>query len=161
MQVEQPVMRQELGDFSSVIFLKGIVVGLEESLGEKTAAIALIAAGRNQGKKIAHEVNVIDNSTSWSLDEIREKINHVLGKEGSRLCIIDKIENEGEVYKVYTKETFCSSGELEGSSRKCTYTLGIIQGFLETVMAKRLQGKQTESVLRGYSHDLLEFSILS
>ncbi|HAA32158.1 MAG TPA: hypothetical protein DCE56_36220 [Cyanobacteria bacterium UBA8553] len=161
MTMKNPVLRQELGDFSSVIFLKGIVIGLEESLGEKNAAIALIAAGRNQGKKLAQEVSLIDNSTSWSLDEIREKINQVLGKEGSRLFIIDKLENEGEVYKVYTKETFCSSGEVEGSSRKCTYTLGIIQGFLEAVMAKRLQGKQTGSVLRGHSHDLLEFSILS
>ncbi len=161
MTMKNPVLRQELGDFSSVIFLKGIVIGLEESLGEKNAAIALIAAGRNQGKKLAQEVSLIDNSTSWSLDEIREKINQVLGKEGSRLFIIDKLENEGEVYKVYTKETFCSSGEVEGSSRKCTYSLGIIQGFLEAVMAKRLQGKQTGSVLRGHSHDLLEFSILS
>ncbi|MEW6492218.1 MAG: hypothetical protein AB1589_06845 [Cyanobacteriota bacterium] len=156
----QTALRQELGDFSSVIFLKGIVIGLEESLGEKTAGIALMAAGRNQGKKLAEELDLVNNGTYFSLEEIQGKTNHILGKEGARLCLIDKIEQERDSYKVYTKETFCSSGEGEGSSRKCTYTLGIIQGFLETFLGKRLRGQQSESVLRGGTHDVLEFTIL-
>ncbi len=157
---DQTVLRQELGDFSSVVFLKGIVIGLEESLGEKTAGIALMAAGRNQGKNLAEELGLVNKGASLPLQEIQLKTNHILGKEGARLCLIDKIEQEGESYKVYTKETFCSSGEVEGSSRKCTYTLGIIQGFLETFLGKRLRGQQSESVLRGSTHDVLEFTVL-
>jgi predicted hydrocarbon binding protein len=150
-----------LGDFSSVVFLKGIVIGLEESIGEKTVGIALIAAGRNQGKKLAEELGLVNDGASLPIEEIQEKINHILGKDGARLCLIDKLEQEGDSYKAYTKETFCSAGEVEGSLRKCTYTLGIIQGVLETFLGKRLRGQQSESVLRGGTHDVMEFQVLS
>jgi len=82
-----------------------------------------------------------------------------LGKDGTRLCIVDKIEQEGDTYKVYTRETICSAGEDEGSPRQCTFTLGAIQGFLETFLSKRLRGRHTQSVLRGDSHDVLEYSV--
>ena len=36
---EKTALRQELGDFSSVVFLKGIVIGLEESIGKKTLGL--------------------------------------------------------------------------------------------------------------------------
>ncbi|WP_349262964.1 hypothetical protein [Allocoleopsis sp.] len=160
MSVEPHVLRQELGDFGSIIFLKSILTGIEETLGERTAAIAMIAAGRKQGKISVEELGLVKEGATLSLDEILEKANHILGKEGSRLCIIDKIEQEGQLYKVYAKETFCSSGEPKDSIRMCTYTLGAIQGFLEAFLGKRLQGKQTESVLRGGTHDVLEYSII-
>ena len=44
--------------------------------------------------------------------------------------------------------------------RKCTFTLGAVWGILEQVFGKRLRGKQVESVLRGGSHDVFEFSVL-
>ena len=46
-------LRTELGDFSSIICFRALVVGTEEALGEKAAAIALIAAGRSRGKQVA------------------------------------------------------------------------------------------------------------
>ena len=161
MSVEPHVLRHELGDFGSIIFLKSIIGGIEEAIGEKTAAIAMISAGRQQGKSSVQELGLANKGTVWSLEEIQNKTNQILGKEGTRLCLIDKIEQEGDVYKVYTKETFCSSGEPKGSSRQCTYTLGVIQGVLEAFLGKRLRGKQTDSVLRGGTHDILEYSILS
>ncbi len=161
MSVEEHLLRQELGDFGSIIFLKSIIAGMEEAIGEKTAAIAMISADRQQGKNSVQELGLVNKGTTWSLEEIREKINQIIGKEGTRLCIIDKIEQDGETYKVYAKETFCSSGEPEGSSRRCTYTLGAIQGFLEAFLGKRLRGKQTASVLQGSSHDVMEYTILA
>jgi len=161
MTVESHVLRKELGDFGSIVFLKSILSGIEEAIGEKTAAIAMISAGRKQGKQSAEELDLVNKGTALSLDEIRDKVNEILGPEGSRLCITDKIEQEGRVYKVYARETFCSSGEPSGSSRQCSYTLGAIQGFLEALLDKRLQGKQTDSVLRGGTHDVLEYSILN
>jgi predicted hydrocarbon binding protein len=160
MSVEPHVLREELGDFGSIVFLKSILTGIEEAIGEKTAAIALISAGRNQGKNLVEELDLVNKGGTSSLEEIKEEINKILGKEGSRLCIIDKIEQEGRVYTVYAKETFCSSGEPKDSSRKCTYTLGIIQGFLEAFLGKRLRGKQIESVLQGGTHDVLEYSMI-
>ncbi|MCA1993264.1 MAG: hypothetical protein LDL41_14680 [Coleofasciculus sp. S288] len=161
MSVETHVLRKELGDFSSIIFLKSLISGIEEAIGEKTAAIAMLSAGRQQGKNSVQELGLANKGANLSLEEIREKANLILGKQGCRLCIIDKIEQEGQVYKVYAKETFCSSGEPMGSSRQCTYTLGAIQGFLEAFLDKRLRGQQTESVLRGGTHDVLEYSILT
>ncbi|MEO8892971.1 MAG: hypothetical protein ABI417_15895 [Coleofasciculaceae cyanobacterium] len=161
MTVEQTLLRPELGDFSSIICLKAIIIGAEDAIGDKTAAIAMISAGRKQGKILALEQNLDNKFGSVSFAEIQEILNQILGKDGTRLCLIEKIEQEGNVFKVYSKETICSTGEAEGSLRNCTYTLGAIQGFLEVLTGQRLQGKQTESVLRGGNYDLLEYSILN
>lgn len=160
MSVAQNAERKELGAFSSIVCFKAVVVGTEEALGEKAAAIALISAGRQRGKKLAEDLGLTNKSEEISLEVVQNKLRDALGKDGTRLCIIDKIEQEGDVYKVYTRETLCSAGEDEGSSRHCTFTLGAIQGFLESFLAKRLRGKHTESVLRGGSHDVLEYTPL-
>lgn len=160
MVVTEHLLRQDLGDFSSIICFKAVVVGVEEALGEKTAAIALVAAGRQRGKKLAEDLHLVGKGAEMSLEEVSEKVRYGLGKDGTRLCVVDQLVQEGDVYKVYTRETICSAGEPEGSSRQCTFTLGAIQGFLEAFLGKRLRGQHTESVLRGGSHDVLEYSIL-
>ena len=160
MSVAQNSERKELGNFSSVVCLKAIVVGAEEALGEKAAAIALISAGRQRGKKLAEELGLANNAGNMTLEVVQDKLRDALGKDGTRLCIVDKIVQDGDVYKVYTRETVCSTGEEEGSSRQCTFTLGAVQGLLESFLGKRLRGQHTESILRGGSHDVLEYTIL-
>lgn len=152
-----PPIRSELGDFSSIICFRAVVTGVEDALGEKAAAIALIAAGRARGKQIAVQLG-LNSSSEW--EAIAALLNQTLGKEGTRLCIVDKISS-GETIRVYCRETICSSGEPEGSPRKLTYTLGAIQGALEQITNQRLRGKQIESVLRGGTHDVIEFQILT
>lgn len=151
--------RQELGNFSSIVCLKAIVVGIEEALGEKAAAIALIAAGRQRGRHLADDLGLTNASQEVSLDELTKRARNALGPEGTRLCVIDKVEQEGGTFRVYTRETVCSAGEPEGSPRQCTFTLGAIQGFLEAFLGKRLRGKQIQSVLRGYNYDVLEYNV--
>lgn len=160
MVATQNSLRQELGDFSSIVCFKAVVVGIEEALGEKAAAIALISAGRQRGKQLAEELDLVDKGEKIPLETVTKKVREALGENGTRLCIVDQIKQEGEIYKVYTRETVCSSGESQGSSRSCTFTLGAIQGFLEALLGKRLRGQHTESVLRGGTHDLLEYSLL-
>ena len=150
--------RPELGELCSVVCYKSAVVGMEEALGEKATAIALTAAGRSRGKQLAKELGLANLSTS--LDIVTSKIADVLGQEGFRLCIVEKIISQGETIKVITSETLCSAAEPQGSNRKCTFTLGAVWGILEQVFGKRLRGKQIESVLRGGSHDVFEFSVL-
>lgn len=152
-------LRPELGDFSSIICFKAVVVGVEDALGEKAAAIALIAAGRARGKEVATQLGLTTNSTA--LPAAAALLNSVLGKEGTCLCLIDQIIEDGETIKVFCRETVCSAGEAEGSSRNLTFTLGAIQGVLEQMTGKRLRGKQVESVLRGSTHDVLAFSVLA
>lgn len=159
MSVSIKAERKELGNFSSVVCLKAIVVGIEEALGEKAAAIALMSAGRQRGKKLAEDLDLANKNTEMSLEAVASKAGKALGKDGTHLCIIAKIEQDGDTYKVYTRETVCSVGEEEGSPRQCTFTLGAIQGFLEVFLGKRLRGKQTQSVLRGDDYDVLEYTL--
>ncbi|MBD1808266.1 hypothetical protein H6F98_22825 [Microcoleus sp. FACHB-SPT15] len=161
MSVTLNPLRQELGDFSSIVCFKAVVVGVEEALGEKAAAIALISAGRQRGKKLAADLGLVNGIETISLEDVTGKVSEVLGTGGTRLCIIDKIEQDGDVYKVYARETLCSAGESLGSNRKCTFTLGAIQGFLEAFLGKRLRGTHTKSVLLGDTHDVLEYSALT
>ena len=148
--------RPELGEFSSIVCLKSLIVGVEETLGSKATEIALIAAGRSRGKKLAQELKIL--GTSEDLNDISQKMAQALGKSGTRLCVINKITQEDNVIKVYTSETVCSAGEPQGSPRKCTFTLGAIWGALEDILKKRLDGKHTESVLRGGRYDVFEFT---
>jgi len=159
MPVALKAERKELGNFSSIVCVKAIVVGIEEALGEKAAAIALIAAGRQRGRHLADDLDLTNKSLEISLEEITKKAADALGKEGTCLCVIDKIEQEGDTYTVYTRETVCSAGEPQGSPRQCTFTMGAIQGFLEAFLGKRLRGKQTASVLRGDDYDVLEYTV--
>ncbi|HEY9878741.1 MAG TPA: hypothetical protein V6D29_09815 [Leptolyngbyaceae cyanobacterium] len=151
-------MRETLGDFSSVVCLKAIIVGMEDALGEKATAISLIAAGRARGRKLVHELGL--NDSAVALADAAKHLARALGPEGTRLLVLEKIEQEDGVFKAYTRETICSAGEPEGSPRKCTFTLGALWGALETLTGKRLQGKHTESVLRGGSYDIFEFTEL-
>lgn len=155
---ETHVMRPELGDFSSVVCFKALVTGTEEALGEKAAAIALIAAGRVRGKQLVEQLGLTGKVVTF--EEVTVILQKALGLEGTRLCIVDKIVNDSNGISVYCRETICSMGEAVGSSRNLTYTLGAIQGALEQAMGKRLRGKQVESVLRGGNHDVISFEII-
>lgn len=158
MSTEVNQLRTELGDFSSIICFKAVVVGTEEALGEKAAAIALISAGRNRGRQVAEQLGL----TGKGIDSpgIVDKLQKALGKDGTKLCIVEEITTVGETIKVSCRETICSAGEPQGSPRKLTFTLGAVQGVVEQVTGKRLRGKQTESVLRGGSHDVVEFEVI-
>jgi hypothetical protein len=46
------MLRQTLGDFTSIACFKAAIEGMEDAVGERTTAIALIAAGRARGKNL-------------------------------------------------------------------------------------------------------------
>jgi predicted hydrocarbon binding protein len=150
--------REKLGDFSSIVCFKSVITGMEDALGEKATAIALIAAGRARGKKLVISLGLSGATTD--LDKIATALNEAVGQNGTRLTAVDKIAQEGDLIKVYCSETVCSAGEEIGSPRKCTFSMGAIWGALEEVTGKKLRGVHTESVLRGGSHDVFEFSTL-
>jgi hypothetical protein len=151
-------IRKELGDFSSIVCFKALVVGIEEALGAKAAMIALVTAGRQRGKSLAAGLGLSNKQADW--DEITQLLSKALGPEGTRLCLINKISQEGETFKVYCQETICSAMEPQGSDRTLSYTLGAVQGAIEEITGKRLRGKQVESILRGSDYDVIEFSVL-
>jgi hypothetical protein len=97
------------------------------------------------------------SAANLSLQDMTQILDKTLGTSGTRLCIVKQIIELEKTIKVYTTETLCSAGEVDGSPRKCTYTLGAVWGTLEETLGKRLQGKHTESVLRGGEYDVFEF----
>jgi hypothetical protein len=149
-------LRSELGDFNSIICFKALIFGLEEALGEKAASISAAAAGRLRGKSLVAELGFAGSKPD--LETATAALRKALGEEGTRLCIIDKIEATETGYRVYCRETICSAGEPQGSSRTLSFTLGAVQGALETMMEQRLRGTQVESVLRGGQHDVIELA---
>ncbi len=151
-------LRSELGDFSSIVCFKAVITGMEEALGEKATAIALVSAGRARGKGLAQDLDLVGHN--YSMEELTNKIQAALGPDGTRLLVLEKLVQEGDNYKAYTRETVCSSGEPQGSERKCTFTLGAMQGALEAITGKRFRGRHIESVLRGGQHDVFEYTPL-
>lgn len=151
-------LRAELGDFTSIICFRALVTGLQEALGEKAGLIAAIAAGRARGRGLSQSLDLA--GTEPDLARATLYMQQALGVDGTRLCLIDKIEAVDNGYRVYCRETICSADEVQGFSRTMSFTLGVIQGALESMMNKRLRGKQIESVLRGGTHDVVEFEVL-
>jgi predicted hydrocarbon binding protein len=150
--------RPTLGQFSSIVCFKSVITGMEEALGEKATAISLIAAGRARGRDLAKSLGL--SGSTEDLAVIAAKLNEAVGANGTHLTAVDKIVQDGDLIKVYCSETVCSAGEPDGSPRKCTFTLGAVWGALTEVTGKKLRGIQTESVLRGGTHDVFEFTIV-
>ncbi|MCA9525574.1 MAG: hypothetical protein KC549_04665 [Myxococcales bacterium] len=152
-------MRSELGEFNSIVCFKAAIVGMEDMLGPQATAIALTGAGRKRGAGLAESLGFKRGSASMdTLADVATKLNDALGAEGTRLCLVDSITVEDENVVIRTRETVCSAYEDEGSTRKCTFTLGAIHGALEYLLDKRFFGKHTGSVLRGDTHDVFEFT---
>ena len=150
-------VRDELGDFSSVVCLKAIMTGMEDILGERATALALTNAGRIRGREVAAG---LEREGDEALERLLARFSEALGAAGTRLCIVDAIEREGQELVARTRETVCSYGEPAGSERRCTYTLGVVWGALELLTGTRLRGRHVESVLRGATHDVFRFTEL-
>jgi predicted hydrocarbon binding protein len=148
--------RPTLGQFSSIVCFKSVITGMEEALGEKATAISLIAAGRARGKELAKSLGL--SGSSQDLAAIAVQLNAAVGANGTHLMAVDKIVQEGDLIKVYCSETVCSAGEPQGSKRKCTFTMGATWGALTEITGKKFRGTHTESVLRGGTHDVFEFT---
>jgi hypothetical protein len=151
----QAPLRPLLGDYSSIVCTKAIVVGIEQALGERAAHVALINAGRARGRQIA-EQHV--GKTSIALADTTPLLNAAIGVSGTRLCVVERVEEQGETVRITLSETLCSAGEPPGSPRVLTFTMGAIQGVFEVLTGRALKARQVESVLRGGAYDVIELN---
>lgn len=157
MSTEQ-ALRPDLGNFSSIVCFKAVVVGVEEALGERAAKVALISAGRKRGRGLVADLGLTGKSTD--LDDAAAKMGVALGKGGTRLCCVDGIEEDGDTIRVVVSDTVCMAGEAQGTDRTCTFTLGAVWGALEALTGRKLKGQHTESPWRGQDRDIFEFKSL-
>lgn len=147
--------REDLGDFMSIVCFKAVITGMEDILGPEGTASALIAAGRARGATVARSAG-LENKNS-PVETLAEIMNQNFGKEGTRLCTIKEVLPTEDGFVVKTSETVCTAAEPAGSNRICTYTLGAIMGFLETVTGTTMLGKHTANILQGSPTDDFTF----
>ncbi|MBX2804061.1 MAG: hypothetical protein KTR31_40670 [Myxococcales bacterium] len=148
-------LRPDLGDFSSIVCFRALVIGVEHILG-RAAHGTLVGAGRRRGKQLVESLGL----SGAGLDGVQEALDEALGPNGTRLCRVRRVEvnDGGDEVVVYLSETICSAGEPQGSERKLTFTLGAIRGAVEEVTGKTFRVKQTGSVLRGQDYDIVTLS---
>ncbi|MCA9634753.1 MAG: hypothetical protein KC420_01825 [Myxococcales bacterium] len=149
-------LRPTLGDFSSIVCFRALVVGIEDTIGEQAAMVAIRGAGRKRGRDLAHSLGF--GATALSLDDALHAMRSALGDQGTRLCWVDAIEEQGEDYIVRLSETICSADEPQGSDRQLSFTMGAVHGALEVLTKKLFRSKQVGSVLRGDTHDVIKLS---
>lgn len=117
---------------------------------------SLVLAGRKRGHNVAEALGL--NNTNKPVEEWSKIISDALGKPGTRLCILSKVEIEDTLIRAYLSDTMCSAGEELGSPQMLYFTLGVIQGVLEKITGRNMKGKQIGSVLRGASYDIVEYT---
>lgn len=150
--------RSELGEFSSVVCFKAVIVGVEDTLGTDGAAVVFTRAGKVRGRDLVASLGLTGSNVP--VEELAGLLNQAIGRDGTRLAAVTKAYHEGENVVIETQDTVCSAGEAQGSDRKCTFTLGAVWGALEAVTGNMYLGEQTESVLRGGASDKFVFSPL-
>ena len=150
--------RTELGDFSSVVCFKAVIVGVEDTLGVDGAGVVFTRAGKVRGKDLVESLGL--TGKNLPVEDLAKALNDALGQPGTRLCAVKSATQEDDKIIVRTAETVCSAGEEMGSERKCTFTLGAIWGALEAVTGETYLGEHTGSVLRGDDADVFEYTRL-
>ena len=151
-------LRNQLGDFSSIVCFKAVIVGVEDTLGPTGAAVVFIRAGRVRGQKLADDLGL--TGKNLPVEQLAAALDNAVGLSGTKLCRISGARTEGQKVIIDTQETVCSAGEPVGSDRVCTFTLGAVWGALEAVTGKRYDGVHSDCVLRGGSSDRFEFTPL-
>jgi hypothetical protein len=149
--------RTKLGDFCSIFCFKSLIIGMEDAWGKKATSISLIAAGRVRGKSLIKYYGL--SNVSKDFEKIALVLNEAIGENGTRLTAIEKIVQVDDKIKVYCSDTVCSAGEIMGSDRQSTFSMGVIWGALEEFAGLDLRGTQTESVLDGSAYDIFEFRV--
>lgn len=144
-------LRPQLGDYVSIICFRYM-----RHMAEDTAGRALIiAAGRKRGRDLIEELGLTGKTTDP--DEIQQALLRELGSEGTRLCIVERVEVAGDGYQVYVNESVCSMG-VKASGPICVYTFGAVMGAIEAVSGKRLVGKEVECIAAGNERCVFSFS---
>jgi hypothetical protein len=145
-------IRANLDDYVSIACFKSVITGVEDILGEEGTAAALISAGRKRGATVAIARGIA--GTSPAPESLAGLLDDAVGKDGTRLCqVVESSRTAEGDFLIKTKETVCTSGEPAGSQRTCTYTMGVVIGFIEQAYNTPLTGKHVASVLNGSPSD--------
>ena len=146
------VVREQLGSYMSAECFRYLRQWAEETAGRGL----IVQAGKQRGLSLADHLKGLSND---SLPQVAETLNRVLGKEGTRLCIVDSVTATPGGYRVQISESACSTG-MKTSEPNCAFTLGVFIGALEYVGGKRLNASESECVACGGQHCIYDLEVI-
>lgn len=138
------VARTELGPYMSAECFRYLRTYAEETAGRGL----IVMAGKNRGLSLADYLKGVSGSDTSSMVTV---LNKVLGKDGTRLCIVDDITATDTGYQVTVSESACSTG-MKTSEPNCAFTMGVFIGAMEVVSQQRMMAVETECVATGHDH---------
>ncbi|WP_129627799.1 4-vinyl reductase [Candidatus Oscillochloris fontis] len=130
--------RPTLGALMSVTCFHFLRAGAEESAGRAL----IVTAGRERGQDIVKSLGL--EGKVQSADEIQKNLAKVLGIDGTRLCLVQKIvakDNGG--FEVHITEGACTAGVTNAPEPHCAFTMGVFIGSIAHFTGKRMTGKET------------------
>jgi predicted hydrocarbon binding protein len=118
---------------------------------EETAGRGLIVqAGKQRGLSLDDHLKGINPDDTAA---ITTTLNKVLGKEGTRLCIVEEVSKTAAGYNIKISESACSTG-MKTEEPNCAFTMGVFVGAMEVISKKRFTVHESECVAVGDSHCL-------
>ncbi|HEX2916283.1 MAG TPA: 4-vinyl reductase [Chloroflexia bacterium] len=146
------VARTELGQYMSAECFRYLRQYAEETAGRGL----IVQAGKQRGISLTDYLTGLGESDEA---EITSRLNTILGKEGTRLCLVNAITKTDKGYRVEISESACSTG-MKTSQPNCAYTMGVFVGALEVISKKRFSPTETECVACGGAHCVYELEQL-
>lgn len=136
-------LRPTLGDFMNVVCFQYL-----RQVAEETAGRALIiTAGRQRGHDLAEELGLMGVSQDAAV--LQQKLDHALGAEGTRLCLVQNITAKANGgYEVRITESACIAG-VTSSEPLCAFTMGVFIGAISTMTGQRMLGTETQCAATG------------
>ncbi len=138
------VVRPELGSYMSAECFRYLRIYAEETAGRGL----IVQAGKQRGLSLSDALKGISADDTA---KITHTLNSILGKDGTRLCIVEEVSTTSEGYQVRISESACSVG-MKTATPNCAFTMGVFVGALELISQKRMTVVETECVATGHSH---------
>jgi predicted hydrocarbon binding protein len=146
------VTRPELGPYMSAECFRYLRQYAEETAGRGL----IVQAGKQRGLSLADALKGIGADEEARITEV---LGQVLGKAGTRLCLVDSVSKTAQGYRVQVSESACSTG-MKTTTPNCAYTMGVFVGAIEVITKQRFNPTETECVACGDDHCIYELEQL-
>lgn len=146
------VIRPTLGAYMSVECFRYLRLGAEDTAGRAI----VVSAGKGRGHSLEDYLKGINPD---DVTQIQATLGKLLGVDGTRLCVVEKVDKTDHGYVVTISESACATG-MTADEPICAYTLGVFIGAMEVITGKRIYGQETECVASKGNNCVYQLDIL-
>lgn len=131
------ITRPTLGPFMNMVCFQYLRIGTEEVADRAP----VVASGRKRGYDVVVSLGLLSSTTDPKI--IRDKLDEVLGVNGTRLCLVqDVVAKPNGGYEVRITEGADIAG-LTASEPICAFALGVFVGAIHAITGTRMMGRET------------------